>query len=606
WDVDYAQGLLMRRRRLPPDFSELEPYMHLDNILYGLSDVLYDLMRVRLEVDMAAGSVDTHDAHDREFSLAEVWDPRVVRVNVWKERCFAGTVYLDFGTGYGTRQLRFPAGELVPSAGEVVGLTQASAGKEERGDRYNGRSQGGGSSRTVGAACDSGDVPSYASTPAVVIGLQGELRDGCAGSASALHELLHEMGHALHLILSSAPKPLYSGGSAFVHCGGLHLPLDVLEVPSSLLQMLAYDPVALARICRHRPTQPPRPSSPPEDTGALDMKDTVSLRTIEVAANASAAPVPGTGSTNEEGCMPRELCERVAAWLAAENCSAVSTLHKLLASLVDQMLHSEAVSAPDTNGRKPQMRVDVVSVWQAVRQAYGVVPGCAATLKELAALSALAHHQATFHCYLVGLMAASALRQAHPLGLSPAWPPLPLPSPPSAPRGAVTATSANVIAAQPPLTSAASSSQLPLASGSQPSLQVVSPSLDQQLRSCTSALSEIAAGGHADVEPAEKPAAPVPPAMPPWGGLRELVFEAGGCSDPTALLVRMLAATPPQPLPNSPHAAARTAYEGKRAATSLEDVAPVVLLLARFAREFVGAEGKDGWTAGTAVPTEGA
>ncbi|GLI69853.1 hypothetical protein VaNZ11_014570 [Volvox africanus] len=616
WDVDYAQGLLMRRRRLPPDFSEMEPYMHLDNVLYGLSDVLYDLMRVRLEVNRAAGSADTHDVHDREFSLAEVWDPRVVRVTVWTERCFAGTVYLDFGTGYGTRQLRFPAGVLAPSAGdaaaspqEVMGFTQAAAGKEERGDRYDVRSEVSSSSRSVGVPGDSGDVPPYASTPAVAIGLQCELRDGCAGSPSALHELLHEMGHALHLILSSAPKPLYSGSAAFVHCGGLQLPLDLLEVPSSLLQMLAYDPAVLARICRQRPARPPRRSTPEvcrEGAVSHDVKDTASVRTIGEAVPASAAPMQWTGLTNDEGYMPRELCDRVAAWLAAEHCGAVAILHKVLASLVDQVLHSEAVTAPDSNGRKPQMRVDVVSVWQAVRQAYGVVPGCTATLKELAALPALAHHQATFHCYLIGLMAASALRQAHPLELSPGWPPPPLPSPPSAPRGAVTAASADVIAAQSSLTSATFSPQLPLASGSQPSFSGGLPSSDQQLRSCDSALSGLAAGGHADMEPAGKPAAQVAPAMPPWGGMRELVFEAGGCSNPTALLVRMLAAIPRKPLSNSPHATVHTAYEGKGAATSLENVAPVIPLLARFAGEFVGAEDKDGWTARAAVPTEGA
>ncbi|GIL81760.1 hypothetical protein Vretifemale_10771 [Volvox reticuliferus] len=610
WDVDYAQGLMTRRRGLSLDFSELEPYMRLDNILYGLSDVLYDLMHVRLEVDMTAGSTVTHD---KEFITSEVWDPRVVRVTVWTERGFAGTVYLDFGTGYGTRQLRFPAEDVAPSAGDAADLlqdamrvAQAAAGKEERGDQYNLESEIGSSCRSLGVSGDSDNVPYYASAPAVAVGLQWELRDGCAGSTSALHELLHEMGHALHLVLSSAPKPLHSSGIVtFMHCGGLHLPLDVLEVPSSLLQMLAYDPAVLARICRPRRTRLSRPSSPRRVEDIPGVADTAAARTNEAAAAGSAASMPAACSVNDEGYMPRELCDRVAACLAAENCGAVSTLHKVLASLVDQVLHFEAVGGPDTDGRKPQASVDVVSVWQAVRQAYGVVPGCAATLKELAALPALAHHQATFHCYLIGLMAASALRQAHPVEIDSSSPSPPLPSRPSVPPGTATAASAAVTAAQSPLTTTVSSSELPFASGSQPSSPWELSSSAQQLHPCASALDESAAGGHVDVEPAEMPAAPAPaPAMPPWGGIRGLVFGAGGCNDPTALLVRMLAATPPQPLPNALRSTACTTSEGKGVSSSLEDVAPVVALLARFAREFVGAEGEDRWTAGRA-PTEG-
>ncbi|GLC56158.1 FRAS1- extracellular matrix protein 2 [Pleodorina starrii] len=493
WDLDYAQGLMMRRRRLPPEPSELEPYMHLDAVLYGLSEVLYDLMRVRLEVSAPEPSREELEPGEGP-PPPELWDPRVVRLTVWSERRLAGVVYLDPGTGYGTRQLRFPAGSTAASTSAPAGEAPAAAAAGA--DQGASRAEGGDSVSGGGGGGDGGFGGARPeSTPAVAVGLQWDWRGGCAANPSALHELLHEMGHALHLILSSGPRQHGDNpaaataatatagvrGQTLMHWGGLQLPLDLLEVPSSLMQTLAYDPAVLERICRRR-------------------------RRSQVTAAAAAA-----GAAEEDGeeeVMPGALCERLAAYLAAEHCGAVATLHKVFASLVDQLLHSD-------EGAGGQMGADVGRLWQAVRQAYGITPQSAVTLKELAALPAVAHHQATFHAYLVGLMAASALRRAHP-------PDLHLRATPHPPQ-------------QPP--------------------------------------------------PQPPPAGSSPPA---WAEVRALVFEAGGCDDPSELLARMLA-PPPAAAATVAGAAAVTQGRGLlRGGATLEDIAPVVATLAELVWGLVG------------------
>lgn len=81
--------------------------------------------------------------------------------------------------------------------------------------------------------------------------------------------------------------------------------------------------------------------------------------------------------------------EKPICWLSlnvvTQAPACVFRCHQVLASLVDQLLHSEssgAVDAPQVMGQ-----VDVYLAWQAVRQAYGVLPDCAATLKEVCSTS---------------------------------------------------------------------------------------------------------------------------------------------------------------------------------------------------------------------------
>lgn len=241
------------------------------------------------------------------------------------------------------------------------------------------------------------------------------------GSPNALHELLHELGHALHLLLSHTPlthspphtstthlhTPSGTGSTArtsseragtallngpsstinstgsstststgtsssiatsapsasfprYGHFGGLQLPLDLLEVPSSLLQTLAYDPAALSTICR---TPPPTPQNP------LPTTATVSDGRRSSAEPFQPSPVPCTGH------MPLALSSRLAAALAAEHLGPLSLLAKTRAATVDQLLLGQHGPRPGDAG--------AAAVWEAVWEAFGVLPDCPGTLKQV-------------------------------------------------------------------------------------------------------------------------------------------------------------------------------------------------------------------------------
>ncbi len=139
-------------------------------------------------------------------------------------RRLAGVLCVEPGGGYGTRQLRFA---------RTWGRAERQALPcERRGEEEEAR---------------------WDEAAAVAVGLQqrwpterrgeGRRGGGCGGgeagrrggaSTSALLELLHELGHALHLLLCSSSSSSGSSASApstwFHHFGALQLPLDLLEV----------------------------------------------------------------------------------------------------------------------------------------------------------------------------------------------------------------------------------------------------------------------------------------------------------------------------------------------------------------------------------------
>ncbi|KAG2449214.1 hypothetical protein HYH02_005961 [Chlamydomonas schloesseri] len=418
WDVEYAQAELERQRPSSlPDASQLSPYMQLRSVLAGLSDLLHELMGVQLRVEGPEGQQDEGERTGRTAasagagaapeqaqtgrssgdacgSGAELWGPQVLRLSVW-----ARSTPRNTGEGSGT---------AVAAAAAQLSIRDGDGGGQQ-------------------------------ALPAVAVGLKWEWREGAAGSPAALHELLHELGHALHLTLSSSPSSSVPAGAytqapeaseasaaasgasdsaadagpdtgpdtlsrgSVMHFGGLQLPLDALEVPSSLLQTLAYDPAAVARICRRRLSA----------TGGGGLADDAVAADREPCGAADAAAAAGAGAGAGHSSwepLPPHLAEAVAVHLAAENCGGLGTMGKVLASLFDQLLHS-GVLEERGGGRGGAAAAGVaLGLWRAVRRAYGALPACDATLRELAALPALAHHQATFHSYLIGLLVASTAR----------------------------------------------------------------------------------------------------------------------------------------------------------------------------------------------------
>lgn len=165
--------------------TELEPYTQLPAVMQGLSSLLQQMFGISLE--------------PRACSDIELLSPASVGYDVLLNGTPAAVMYLHPGTGYGTRVLQFPA------------TTQASSSS---------------SKLIMSIGIGSSDISTLA--------------------ASTLWELVHELGHAVHLLLSS-PGPL-------MHVSGLYWPKDLVELPSQLMEMLLTHPPSVAQICRHSST----------------------------------------------------------------------------------------------------------------------------------------------------------------------------------------------------------------------------------------------------------------------------------------------------------------------------------------------------------------
>ena len=173
----------------------------------------------------------------------ELWSETVLRLTLSVPETGAkGVLYIDPGGGYGARQLHFgsSSGGRHPSAGNAVSQQQVSLPVD---------------------------------LPAVSLGLMWRWPGGKPDGLPALWELLHELGHGVHLLLSSQRQPpsppqfdtsketrsgrsnavmpdgnsdgKISSSGGFKHFGGLHLPLDMLEVPSTFMEKLAMHPATL-------------------------------------------------------------------------------------------------------------------------------------------------------------------------------------------------------------------------------------------------------------------------------------------------------------------------------------------------------------------------
>ncbi len=123
------------------------------------------------------------------------------------------------------------------------------------------------SSSSSSAADGAAATPALAPGPVVLLGLEPCRTAGAArGTAWALSALLHELGHALHMVLGwhaphpPAPAPASSGRQPAAAAGAhatlgaaaavVQLPLELQEVPSSVLELLATQPEAVLRVLR--------------------------------------------------------------------------------------------------------------------------------------------------------------------------------------------------------------------------------------------------------------------------------------------------------------------------------------------------------------------
>lgn len=97
-------------------------------------------------------------------------------------------------------------------------------------------------SADVGAGC--GPCPDWALLPAVSVGLQGSMVLTGRDVASALGELLHEMGHAIHYLLGT-------GHNEYHHFHASQCCLEVLETLPAIFEHLCMEPAPLAVLLGH-------------------------------------------------------------------------------------------------------------------------------------------------------------------------------------------------------------------------------------------------------------------------------------------------------------------------------------------------------------------
>jgi len=315
--------------------ESLRPHLTLDAVLLGFSSLLQHLLGVALlprRVSSSSGSGS---------SSTELWHPAVRTLAVvHRERGLLGTLYIDTmsGGGYGTRVLRhapwrWQQQQQQPQPQQQQRRQDGSSSESSEENEFVDSGASGGlwqgelTAAQMWAAAEQLQMPSTqptsssgggdgggadgllqldahtaaklqqaaASRPAVTIGLSGprQRSSGSGGGGAAqqseqhelelqlslplLWELGHEMGHAIHLLLSSASlaataaataaqpgttTTANSGGTtapsssaaaaaaASPHLSGRFIPPDLLELPSALFERTLLNPTALTALCR--------------------------------------------------------------------------------------------------------------------------------------------------------------------------------------------------------------------------------------------------------------------------------------------------------------------------------------------------------------------
>lgn len=327
--LDAAQAQLVRQEGLDGLSlgQAMEEYLSLDLMLEGLGQLLGSVLGL---------------TWTRRSSGMEIWGKEVRVLDVQdRDRGYIGTLYIDPASSHCTRLVHTGCrgiSPLVSSASQYAEQEDPSlSANHERGLKHN--DQEGGqrpplSSPSQGCMCAGGrtagsnevgegspdsssgqslfqgrdphipDVEGPGGTggppgspAAVILGLEGDgMKNGFMlpqHVVLGVWGLLHELGHAIHFLLSAAAlrspgaspvpsderedKPELSGRS-YTSCSpgapsqslglpsgyqwqlhGSGAPLEVLEVPSSLFEHFAMHPRCLQVICRHSSTRQPLP-----------------------------------------------------------------------------------------------------------------------------------------------------------------------------------------------------------------------------------------------------------------------------------------------------------------------------------------------------------
>jgi len=193
WDIPYFSAVA-RANWFQLDTEKVAEYFSLGVAMEGLNDLFQNIYGVSLEVE--------------ETVEGELWAPEVFKLAVRDDTSLLGHIYCDFftrnGKPYQDCHFTIRGGRL----------------------RHDGTYQ----------------------DPVVVLMLNltpPGWRTPTLLSPSALDNLFHEMGHAMHSML---------GRTKYQHVTGTRCSTDFAEVPSTLMEYFASDPRVLARINKHYKT----------------------------------------------------------------------------------------------------------------------------------------------------------------------------------------------------------------------------------------------------------------------------------------------------------------------------------------------------------------
>lgn len=348
WDVDYLLTPQNSADQSTVDLTVFETRLHLANVLENFNGILSRLLAVQIQPSKRAVA-DAAPGPSSDQVLEYVAIDTVTRSQL-------GLLYIELDAGYGTRLLRY--GNCQQSAVSSRGPDSAVTEQE------------------VAAQNDGQDEHDL---PAVSIGLQFATTSLTA--VGSLREVLHELGHALHLLLSS--------GQAHMHFGGLFWPKDIIEFPSMLFE----------RFCLH-------PS-----TVALLLRD------------------PATGEP-----LDLKAATRVSAAYRKAHYSAYGYHEKVLTALSDQLLAASAPSADPghwwravwaqfgtgmaTSTPCPNFDIPSASVEDSAEEVDGrgscrlrveLLSGLPASAKQLSLLPVVAHQRGMYYIYMYSWCISSAL-----------------------------------------------------------------------------------------------------------------------------------------------------------------------------------------------------
>ncbi|MEW5310428.1 MAG: hypothetical protein WDW38_002226 [Sanguina aurantia] len=195
------------------------------------------------------------------------------------------------------------------------------------------------------------------------------------------------------------------------HFGGLHLPLHILEVPSTLFERLIMDERSLAVILRAVPQR----------------------HALAGGGQAAAAVASGGGEGSGSAVCPTAAAAAAAAAAAvrglaeyyrASVLSPLAVQEQILCALLDQLVNMAPAAAMQQrsypgssceDNQDPTMSPSwILDMIEQIWSSYSSMPSLMyGSIKQLAVLPVASHHQATYHSYISASVAAQQVWERH-------------------------------------------------------------------------------------------------------------------------------------------------------------------------------------------------